>query len=203
MPWLITVFVLGAAAGAMVVLSHPEELRPGRIWKMAVSLPMLAIGLGIMAAKATNAFVAVGQVTFYVFFIGIPILFWTPNLAWYAGRGLTTLLQGSGRGGGGFRPEFGLVRSHLEEGNLKEALKLLEEELDKDRHNFEGLLLLAQLQLDRKQPRKAIAALQTIIDGPDTTEEQRALAVSEKKRLEIEFSKPAPSDAAPPLPPPA
>jgi hypothetical protein len=198
MPWLITVLVLGAAAGVMVLLSHPEELRPGRIWKMAVSLPMLAIGLSIMAANAGNPAAAFGQVTFYVFFIGIPILIWTPTMTWHAARFLSTILHGSGRAGGGFRPEYGLVRFHMKEGDLDEALKLLDEELDKDRNNFEGLLLLAQIHLYKKQPQKAIAALQTIIAAPNTTDEQRTLAVSEKKRLECEFAKPADGDDAPP-----
>lgn len=198
MSWLMIVLVLGGAAGGMLLLSQPEELRPGRVWKMAVSLPLLAIGFSVMTISAANPAAGIGQVGFYVFFMGVPALIWAPNLAWFGARLLSAVLHGSGRAGGGFRPEFGLVRFHLKEGNLDEAMRLLDEELDKDRNNFEGLLLLAQLHLYRKQPRKAIAALDAIITAPNTTDEQRALAVSEKQRLECEFAKPAGAEAAPP-----
>jgi hypothetical protein len=198
MRWLIAIGVLALLAGVMLGLSHPVELRPGRRWKMAVSLPMLALAILIMIQGAGNPAAAIGQVTTYVFLIGVPGLIWTPNITWFAARIISEVLHGSGRAGGGFRPDFSLARHYLKEGDLEEALKLTDEELDKDPCNFEGMLLLAQICLYRKEPDKAIKALEVIIANPDATDQQKELAVAEKKRLECEFSKPAGSDAAPP-----
>jgi hypothetical protein len=196
--WLTLILGLAGAAVVMLLLSRPPELRRWRAVKMWVSLPMLAVAGVIMAINAGDPASAIGQVGFYAFFIGIPAIMWAPEMAWHSSRLLSTLLHGDGRAGGGFRPEYHLARHYLKEGDLAEALRHCQEELDKEPNDFEGLLLLAQIWLDRKRPPEAIKALERIIASPLATDEQRATAIAEKQRLEYTFSTPATADAAPP-----
>jgi hypothetical protein len=192
-------FLLGAAV-FMLLLSQPVELRAKRGLKMAISLPLLAISVLIMQANARAHATAIGQVTSFVFFFAMAALIWTPNLAWFGGRIITGILHSSG-GGGGWVPDFYQVRRALEKGQVDEAQELLNEQLEKAPNNYEGLLLQAQIWLDKKQPPMAVKALEAIVASPSATEEQKAVARSEKQRIEFEFAPTADADEAPPAAP--
>lgn len=192
------ILILAIAVMIMLGLSHPLELRPGRGLKTALSLPFVSVAALVASLSASSPVGGLGQVMVYAFCTIIVAVVWASNLAWFGARFFNHLLHGSERAGGGFRPDFTLVRHHVKEDDLDEAYRHLKEELDKDPKNYEGLLLLAQIRLNQKRVKDAVAALEIIINNSEATDVQRETARSEKQRIHYEFKPEAPAGAAPP-----
>ena len=77
----------------------------------------------------------------------------------------------------------GSLRLRIKEGEWNEAVKLIELELIKEPKDFEGLRLLAEACVQLKMFDKAQAQMETILNNPDATSDQKAWAKSEQARI--------------------
>ncbi len=168
----------------MFALSSHPDLREERKRAILRSLPLLYL------LSLWNVFSWIAIV--------ILAFLWHSILSWHFARIFTASMFGTGRAGGSFRPEYHMVRHFLKIGDPVQAQRALNEELEKDPLNYEGLLLQAQLHLDLKKHALAVKDLEKILSNPVATDAQKEIARSEKQRIEFEFAPAAAGDSAPP-----
>ena len=177
--------IVCVAAGAVfLLLTRPAELSGERRWKTHLSHVLLIfamLGLGARLADASELEV-IAVIGALVSLLCLGFL-WVPNLAFLASRGATNLLYGDGEGGGGFRTDFREARLRIKECEWNEAVKLIELELIKEPKDFEGLRLLAEACVQLKMFDKAQAQMETILNNPDATSDQKAWAKTEQARI--------------------
>jgi tetratricopeptide (TPR) repeat protein len=130
--------------------------------------------------------------------IGIVILVVASFSAWFSAKAISAFFFSDARAGAGLRPEFRYARYARREGDLKEAMKLVRQELEKDPTNYEGLLLLAAIHEEMKRPDQAVSALNAILSNPGATEAQKEFARAEQDRLHEAQDRS--SSVPPPLP---
>jgi tetratricopeptide (TPR) repeat protein len=130
--------------------------------------------------------------------LAIIILVVASCIIWFIAKGISAFFFADGHADAGLRAEFRYARSAKREGDLKEAIRLAQQELEKDPKNYEGLLLLAAIYEEMKIPDQAMLQLNAALSHPDVTDAQREFAQAEKDRLEQAQNRS--SAVPPPLP---
>ena len=80
-------------------------------------------------------------------------------------------------------PDFKPARLLAADGNLVEAIRFAEIELEKEPANYEGLILLANLYADKGEATTAIDYLRRVEQNPVATDQQKEFARSMSERL--------------------
>jgi uncharacterized membrane protein len=163
------------ALAAMIALTRAPEVREGRKWRIAVSLPLVWV-------IAAQLFFGLGLVSGIAAILSLTLLgfIWSGTLAHFASDSLVTMLHGEANLSAGHSPDFRYARGKIEDGDLTEAIRLTLHELEKNPANFEGLYLLAQLYFETHRPDKALNQIENILQNPDTTPEQFRRATAAK-----------------------
>ena len=177
MPHLAEAIFVGCGILLMLALSQPEELRPGRWVKMAISLPVLAT-LGWLFDQASPGLVM--PMSACVIAFG---LIWMKNFTWLGAQVFHRLTFGSGKAGGGFVPDYRSARSCVEDGDYQQAIEHVKFELAKEPGNFEGLWLLAAIYQEQKKAPEATQQLSLILACPASTPEQITAARAAQQQL--------------------
>lgn len=159
--------------------TQPEELREYRWLKVAASMPLvLIISWASTDLNRVNACVA-------AFSFGALGFIWKAPIAHAGSLLFVRLLHGDmNRTTTGFRAEFGAAKALRKHGDLDDAMRHTRAELEKDPFNYEGLLLLAQLQIDLDQPDRALQTVDLILEKTPLTEDQRRVIVATRKTIE-------------------
>src|SRR5436309_11010407 len=137
---MASLLICVVALAAMVALSQPLEVREGRWWRIAVSLPLVWF-------TAVPFFVGTSFISGVALILSLAFLgfIWSGTLAHFVSGSLVKALQGDGSLSAGHIPDFQYARAKINDGDLAEAIRLTLHELEKDPNNYEGLFLLAQL----------------------------------------------------------
>ncbi|MEK7686347.1 MAG: hypothetical protein AAB466_13090 [Verrucomicrobiota bacterium] len=188
---MLTLFLIWAALFCgvglvlMLLLSHPLELRPRRWLKISLSLPVLIYAAYQLAYRPQSEGAAIGNVLQYVSCAGVGLALWGMNIAWLGAQLVNQFLFGSGRGGGGFRPDFREAKMFIKENDLEAAIKSLERELAKEPANYEGRMLLASIYHELKQPQKGLEQINFILANADATPGQIEAAHAAQHQLRV------------------
>ncbi len=110
---------------------------------------------------------------------GLLAITWAGNLAQWAAHHQVNFFYRDLHSITGLRPDFKFAHNHRRDGELDEAIKATKEELQKDPKNFEGLLMLAQMNLDLNKPTEAVEYIGIILNNHAATESQMELARNE------------------------
>ena len=164
---MASLLVCVAAVAAMIALTQPLEVREGRWWRIAVSLPL--IWLTAVPFFVGTSFISGVALILSLAFLGF---IWSGTLAHYVSGLLVKALQGDGSVSAGHIPDFQYARIKIKDGDLAEAVRLTLHELEKDPNNYEGLFLLAQLYFETRRPDDALKQIEMILQNPATTPEQ-------------------------------
>jgi len=147
--------------------THPEELRPHRWLKIVLSLPIMVL--------ITAQFYQLDQIGGYFAIWGFAILafIWKSPLAHFGSLCVHRLIYGNMNQPTGVQPDFFGPKALRKHGDIKEALGLCKQELDKDPLNYEGLLLLSELCLESCDSVAALAPLKKLLNHGSLSSEQR------------------------------
>lgn len=105
--------------------------------------------------------------------LGILAVMWSDVLSHYTGGWITDILHTDVSSETGIKPDFRYARNHRRDGEWHKAIAAIRHELTKDPKNFEGLLLLSEIYKDLAKPGEAIKQLNTILENPDATPDQK------------------------------
>ena len=176
--WATALIACVVTAALGLAVTHLEELREGRWWKIILSMPpVLIISSALHEMSAINAY-------FGAFSFGILGFIWKSPIAHYGSLAFLRLLNGDMNRPTGIRAEFGAAKRLHVHGDLDDALKHTKQELVKDPYNYEGLLLLAQIYIDLDKPDRALATLDTLLARTPLTAEQRTAVTTTRQSLE-------------------
>jgi tetratricopeptide (TPR) repeat protein len=168
------------ACASMIVaglsLTHAEELRRDRWWKIALSIPVVTIiTAGFYNLSAISGF-------FSILFMGVLGFIWKSPFAHFLSLGISKIIfEGNSRTG--IRADISGAKALARHGDLDEAIAHLEAELQKEPFNYEGLLLLADGYKQRGQYERARKALVNLFESPDLTPDQRIVVEHELAAL--------------------
>ncbi len=162
-----------------LILSNPIELRSGRWLKIAISLPLVLGFIGGMSSglNARGGLILISCIVALAFV-------WCANLSWFFAGSFANFFYSDISSPTGIRSDFRYAKIHRRDGELEQAVAAIEHELKKEPENFEGLILLAGVYNDMKQPEKAMAQLEIVSNAPGATEAQKEVARGENKRCE-------------------
>lgn len=173
MLWLILIAFVLLATLVMLALSAPVDLREGRLKK--IKFTWLCVGVVVLLAQLPldnffiRFFVIVVNAACFTGILGC----WIPNVAWFFSRPVDTLIFGGvATQSAGHIPEYKYAREKALEGDFKEAIKLCQWELSKQPDNYEGLLLLATIHMEMKNPKLALEQVELILKIPHLSENQ-------------------------------
>jgi hypothetical protein len=171
--------ICAAALIVFLFLSHPLELRSTRWRKILLSAPLVFL-VAIGMSSSLDFKLGLASVA------GVVVLsfIWCGNLSWFFGGSFAGFFYGDISSPTGMGVNFRYAKNHRRDGELKQAIVAIEHELKKDPKNFEGLLLLAGVYQDLKQPEKALVQLAIVSNNPDATESQKEVARAEVKQCE-------------------
>jgi hypothetical protein len=169
--WISIILVI-ISLGIFWKLTNPLELR-GQRWIKIIPSLLIVFFLGETLRQGIG-FQMIGS----IFMMVLLTFIWAPTLSHYSSKGfIHFLFSDSDRSIlGGFVPDYHIARSFIQDEKWDEAMKAVENELDKDLNNYEGRRLMASLLLQKNQPDKAIPHLQVILANPHATEEQKQFA---------------------------
>lgn len=160
-----------------IAATHSKELRQFRWLKLALSMPpVLVIASALSELTAANAY-------FSAFSFGILGFIWRSPMAHFGAFVFTRLLYGDMNRPTGIRAEFAAAKRLRFHGDLDDALRLTQTELEKDPSNYEGLLLLAQLYIDTDAPERALQTLDLLLAETQLTAEQLAAVSASRQSL--------------------
>ncbi|MBI5775050.1 MAG: hypothetical protein HZA89_15090 [Verrucomicrobia bacterium] len=191
MTWLpivagIAIFVLFAML-VMLALSHPMDLRETRwtkikfTWLCAGVMLCLGTMVGLDWIPLDNFIVRYIVIVLFAACVTGILACWIPNVAWLFSRPVDTLIFGGvGTQSAGHIPEYKYAREKALEGDFKEAIKMCQWELSKQPDNYEGLLLLATIHMEMKNPKLALAQVELILKIPHLSENQEREALHAK-----------------------
>lgn len=164
------------AAG--LAATHPEELRPFRWLKIALSLPIVVL--------VVSVFHELGPIRGYFAMFGIGVLgfIWKSPIAHFLSFGFTRLIVGDWQRPTGVRCELAGPRALFKRGDLPDALRLLLQELDKDPFNYEGLLLLADLHEAMDRPTEAAKPLEKLLNKPGLSADQTSMVSARLRTIQ-------------------
>ena len=169
------IVVCMAGLVVMIALTQTLDVREGRWWKIAVSLPLILLitapfssGLGLL-----NGVALILSISFLGFI-------WSGTISCYASGLLLRILHGDANVSAGHIPDFQFARARIDDGDFEDAIKLTLHELEKNPNNYEGLMLLARLYFQMHRPDEALKQIEAILQNPDTTPEQIERATAAK-----------------------
>lgn len=175
-PSLIAVavtFVIG------VLLTQALELREGRWFRIAISLPFTCmVGQAISTPNDT-----IGGIGAILSLAAIAFL-WKDVFAHYIADAVVQSMVGFSKAARGVQMDLQYVKSAQRFGEYERAIELLVEELEKEPYSYEGLLLLSGLNEELKNWAGASAPLGLLLEKGELTGEQREHIVQRKKKLE-------------------
>jgi tetratricopeptide (TPR) repeat protein len=132
--WLLAIAVLAWVLWRWLQKSRDE---PGQLVRKWTATALLVLAL---------LFVMV--VPFLAAAIGIVIaIIWAPNLAEFLARPLTSAIDG-GNQEPEAQPSYSIALARRKQGRYSEALEAVQEELEKFPNDFNGLMLLAEIQIE-------------------------------------------------------
>ena len=153
---------------AGIAATHPLELRPSRWTRIIASLPIVLL--------ITSVFNQLNAVSGYFALWGFGLLgfLWASPIAHAATSGVHHLIFGEqNRLSSGVHASFSGARALKRHGDLPEAIRLTEAELEKEPLSYEGLMLLSELFEQVGEQQKAIGALQHLLQSGNLTANQR------------------------------
>jgi hypothetical protein len=160
-----------------ILATHPLELREHRWLKIALSLPIV-----VLIASVFDQITVVGGY-FAMFGIGVLGFIWKSPIAHLYAAGFCRLIYGDMNRNTGIRPNFHGPKALRSHGDLDDAIALTLAELEKDPHNYEGLLLLSELYEQSQGDRAAIPPLHSLLQKARLTNEQRAFIRARIEKL--------------------
>jgi hypothetical protein len=173
------IVICAISLSLFLILSHPIELRSGRWLKIALSAPLVFLfAIGMSSGLDFKVGIVSTLSAIILAFI------WRGNVAWFFSNSFAGFFYGDISSPTGIRPDFRYAKNHRRDGELEEAIAAIEHELIKDPKNFEGLMLLAGVYQDMKQPEKALVQLGIVSNNSDASESQKQLADAENERCE-------------------
>ena len=155
--------------GVFCALARVVPARADRWIRLTISLPLL--------------FSVLQPTILAGFFIAALAFIWCGPIAHLMTGPIMTALYGRGGQSAGPIPDFKFARAKIEDGKLQEAIKLAQWELTKNPTNYEGLILLAAIYQELKQPAKALAQVELIRQSADATDAQRDNARAAQTQL--------------------
>jgi hypothetical protein len=162
-----------------LALSQPEEVRAGRWFKIAISVPLVwAMSLILQGG------LSLGMIAFLFMLLTLGIV-WCGNISHFLSVRIVHFLFDTNNPSMGFRPSFDYARTAIRDGELEEAVKLIKVELAKDPKNYEGRMLMTRVLDAMQVPAEAMAHLAVILENPEATDSQKQCALAEKERLEM------------------
>jgi hypothetical protein len=160
--WNAIFISMGLMFAAGMALTHAEEYRRDRWFKIVCSLPF-AGAIGAAFANMIYGFVALFAIVFLAHL-------WKGNIAsvfaWLFTEAMT-------RSSDSIAPDFRRAKIEWRDGNTKTALRLAETELNKNRADVEGLIFVAELLTLENELPKAREALQRAARVPSATDAQK------------------------------
>ena len=175
----IPIAVCAIALSVFFILTHPLELRSGRWLKIAFSTPLvLLFTVAISSGLDFKAGISAAFSATLLAFI------WRGNVAWFLGDTFAGFFYGDISSPTGMSLNFRYAKNHRRDGEMEQAVTAIEHELKKDPKNFEGLMLLAAVYQDIKQPEKALVQLAIVSNNSEATESQKEVVCAENQRCE-------------------
>ncbi|MBM3821610.1 MAG: hypothetical protein FJ404_01770 [Verrucomicrobia bacterium] len=165
-PFLVTAVVLAL----LYPWTRVQDAPSGAKLKLVVTAPLVWL-----LAKGWIEPMALGTTLLFFVFVFVVVL-WAPYFAHRYSISFSRFLFSIPVKLGAFRPHYDEARFAASEGRLKEAVELIQDELDKSPTDFEGLMLLASGYQAMEEPEKAIAVARQIQNNPDANPEQQAAA---------------------------
>ena len=117
------IVVCMAGLVVMIALTQTLDVREGRWWKIAVSLPLILLitapfssGLGLL-----NGVALILSISFLGFI-------WSGTISCYASGLLLRILHGDANVSAGHIPDFQFARARIDDGDFEDAIKLTRSE---------------------------------------------------------------------------
>lgn len=182
MIWIAVAIAALLAFLMMLALSQPIELRESR-WPK-IKFTFLCVGLAALLSQVPLDNFFVRYAVIVVFAACVTGIFgcWLPNASWLMfSRPMDSMIFGGvGTQSAGHIPDYKFAREKALEGEFKEAIKLCQWELSKQPDNYEGLLLLATIHMEMKNPKLALEQVELILKIPHLSEPQEREALHAK-----------------------
>lgn len=169
----IVTILLGLAA------TRDLELRPFRWLKIALTLPIVLYLTFVFRNELE-------RVTGYfaIFSFAILAVIWKSSMAHFGSLAVGRLIYGDMTRPTGIQADFSGPKALRKHGDLAEAIALAQQELEKEPHSYEGLLLLADLYLEADEQPRALKTMEKLLGNADLTKEQRDLVQARKEKIE-------------------
>lgn len=162
-----------------MILSHPLELRSDRWLKVAFSVPLVFLIVTAMTSELDR-----GRGLRLIISVAVLGFVWCGNIACLCSGSFANFFHGDISSPTGMGLNFRYAKNHRRDGEIEQAIAAIEHELQKDPKNFEGLMLLAGVYQDMKQPEKALVQLEIVSNNSEATEAQKEVARAEIERCE-------------------
>ncbi|HTG44490.1 MAG TPA: hypothetical protein VK633_08155 [Verrucomicrobiae bacterium] len=161
-----------------LAITHPEELRSFRWLKIALSFPIVLL--------LVSVFRELNVLSGFFGLWGIPLLalIWKSPFAHFASLCVGRLITGDLNQPTGIQANFAGAKALRQHRDLQEALHHTRAELEKDPFNYEGLLLLSEIQEELSSLDQSIHPLGKLLTKPGLTAEQRNHVLKRKGLLE-------------------
>lgn len=166
--WITLAIYLLFLAG-MLALTRHVELRPQRRKLVLLSTPALLYLIGALRRPLED--IRDALLLEILAFLAL-VWVWAANMAFLGAVGFTDSLAGAPSKLTGVRPDFRFASAALGEKDYERGIPLLEVELEKDWHSFEGLQLLANALAENNDIEGALAVLNHTRRNPALTPEQ-------------------------------
>jgi len=137
-----------------------------RFFRIVISAPLLLMAM---------------QTTLLAGFLILALaLIWCGPIAHLLAGPITNFIYSRGSQSAGHIPNYKYAREKALDGDFKEAIKMCQWELSKQPDNYEGLLLLATVHMEMKQPKLALEQVAVILKIPHLSEQQEREALHAK-----------------------
>ncbi|MSU56864.1 MAG: tetratricopeptide repeat protein [Pedosphaera sp.] len=115
----------------------------------------------------------------------LPFISWIANrVAGFFANRFVDFLNSEPTRTSGFLADYRTAKIAARDGDLPQAIKFAEEQLEKKPKQYEGLMLLASLYADAGHVEKAITMMNRILTNPGATGKQKQTALHEKDNYE-------------------
>jgi hypothetical protein len=182
-------FVAMSASALVVVavgmfLTRPLEIRDHRWPCILMSIPLVCLVVNIFMIDVTgNAGALAPGIAAILAMAGLGFV-WGSVFSFHTSGGVMRLVTGNMNANSGITPDLRLTKWHHKEGRVDQALDLLLEELEKDEHHYESVVLLASLHEEKNDIAAAHAALLKLHNSGRLIGVQVDMIEERKKRLE-------------------
>lgn len=166
MPFLACLIVLPI----LFWFTRVQDAPSGGIPRLVLSAPAVWLIAESLQHPPSSAHV------FVVFLFVALVLLWVPFFSQRFAVSFTRFLHSVPVRRGAFRPNYDEARYAASQGRLKEAMELIQDELDKSPTDFEGLMLLASGYQALEEPERAMTLARRISRNPMACPEQKEAA---------------------------